>query len=181
MTDTSKLRPAAFPILAAMQPNWDRNNCRLASTCNDDMATDFKAMLVAMFARISAGDYGTGAHPARKLMLLVTDGMADEPKGQRRWVGELSPDDLAQCEALKAKGVRIGILYLEYPPTALVGDAWSEAIVGPHMARIEPALQKCASRINRTPLVVKAGLGQNIPEALRLLFRRSVASPPHPR
>lgn len=181
MTDTSKLRPAAFPVLAAMQPTWDRNGCRLATSCNDDMATDFKAMLAAMMARISADGHGYGAHPARKLMLLVTDGMADEPKGKRRWVRELSPDDLAQCEALKANGVRIGIVYLEYPPVALVGDAWSEAIVGPHMARIEPALQKCASRIDRAPLVVKAGLGQNIPDALRLLFRRSVASPPHAR
>jgi len=181
MTYASKLRPAAFPVLAAMQPSWDRNGCRLASSCNDDRATDFKAMLVAIMGRISAGRHGSGAHPARKLMLLVTDGMADESIGQRRWVRELSPDDLAHCEALKAKGVRIGILYLEYPPVALVGDAWSEAIVGPHMARIEPALQKCASRIDRTPLVVKAGLGQNIPEALRLLFRRSVARPPHAR
>ncbi|MEP7006886.1 MAG: hypothetical protein ABI810_12955 [Sphingomonas bacterium] len=181
MTDASKLRPAAFPVLAEMQPKWDRNGCRLATSCNDDMATDFKAMLAAMMVTISAGGHGSGAHPARKLMLLVTDGMADEPKGKRRWVRELSPDDLAQCEALKAKGVRIAIVYLEYPPVALVGDAWSEAIVGPHMARIEPALQKCASRINRTPLVVKAGLGHNIPEALRLLFRRSVASPPHAR
>jgi hypothetical protein len=177
MTDAGRLKPAAFPDLAAMQPQWYSNNCRLASSCNDDMATNFQTMLVAMNARISRPGGGSPSRPPRNLMLLVTDGMGDEPGGKGRWVGELSARDRAQCEAIKANGVRIGILYLEYPPAALAGDSWSEAIVAPHLARIEPALRRCASLVNGTPLLVKADLGQNLPEALRALFQRATASP----
>ncbi|MEG3091299.1 TadE/TadG family type IV pilus assembly protein [Sphingomonas sp. PB1R3] len=118
---------------------------------------------------ITAPGTGIGTAAAQGVMFIVTDGMRDEYRASG--VPEI-PLETAKCDMIKARGIRIAVLYTEYLSDALTGDPWSEKNVAPYLYKIEPALQACAS----PGLYTKVSTDQDIAAAMGALFQTAVAT-----
>lgn len=114
---------------------------------------------------------GTGINKAQPqaVMFMVTDGMRDEIRSNGK--PEIAIDT-TKCDMIKARGVRIAVLYTEYLPQSLTGDAWSQKNIAPYLYKIEPALQACAS----PGLYTKVSTDQDISAAMAALFQNAVAT-----
>ncbi len=118
-----------------------------------------------------ASDPGTGINgaPPQATMFVITDGMRDEQRpGGRPEIGF----DTTKCDMIKARGIRIAVLYTEYLPQSLANDGWSQANVAPYLYQVEPALKSCAS----PGLYTKVTSDQDIYTALDALFQHAVAT-----
>ena len=165
---------------------WWKNSQPTSSTNINDRATEMTNMLTTMKNLIpTAGSGAPGATP-QKILFIISDGMVDQPNGSGRYFGPMSSSDLTQCTAIKAKGIKIAILYTQYLPESLVGDSWSQSNVAPLLPpppspyaagnagssdQVLTALQSCASPgINGTPLVQTVTADGDITSALQQLF-----------
>ncbi len=165
---------------------WWQNSYPTKGNSNNDQSTEMTNMLTAMNNIIpTAGTGATGSTP-QKILFIVTDGMLDQPNGSGRYFGPLRTSDLAQCTAIKAKGIKIAVLYTQYLPESLAGDSWSQTNVAPFLPappspysssnagssdQVLTALQSCASPgTNGTPLVQTVTTTDNITTALQQLF-----------
>ncbi|TPG51950.1 pilus assembly protein TadG-related protein [Sphingomonas glacialis] len=162
---------------------WWQNNQPTSGTNTNDQGTEMSNMLAAMNGLIpTAGSGAVGATP-QKILFLVTDGMVDQPS---RYFGPLRSSDQTICTAIKAKGIKIAILYTQYLPEALAGDSWSQSNVAPFLPpppapyavgsagssdKVLAALQQCASPgINGAALVQTVTANDSIITALKQLF-----------
>jgi Flp pilus assembly protein TadG len=162
---------------------WWQNNQPTNGTNINDQATEMSNMLTAMKGIIpTAGSGAAGATP-QKILFLVTDGMVDQPS---RYFGPLRSSDQTICTAIKAKGIKIAILYTQYLPEALAGDSWSQTNVAPFLPappapyasgsagssdQVLTALQQCASPgTNGAALVQTVTANDSIITALQQLF-----------
>lgn len=165
---------------------WWKNSMPTSSTNIDDKASEMTNMLTKMKNTIpTAGTGAPGATP-QKILFIITDGMLDQPSGGGRYFGPLRSSDLTECTNIKAKGIKIAVLYTQYLPESLVGDSWSQSNVAPFLPappspyvatnagssdQVLTALQSCASTgINGTPLVQTVTANDNITTALQQLF-----------
>ncbi|MCW0198102.1 pilus assembly protein TadG-related protein [Sphingopyxis sp.] len=173
---------------------WWKNSMPSSSTNNDDKATDVAGMLTYFSDKTNLPDAGTGAPGAvpQKILFIITDGMLDQPDGGSRYFGPMRADksgksyELAKCTAIKARGIKIAILYTQYLPESLAGDSWSQSNIAPFLPappspypngnagssdQVLTALQKCASvGTNGAPLVQTVTADDNITTALQQLF-----------
>jgi hypothetical protein len=133
----------------------------------------------------TAGSGAPGATP-QKILFLITDGMLDQPNGSGRYFGPMRSTEQTECTAIKAKGIKIAILYTQYLPESLVGDAWSQTNIAPFLPappwpyaagnagssdRVLTALKTCASPgTNGNPLVQTVTADDDITTALQQLF-----------
>lgn len=171
-----------FPI----DDYWWKNSMPTSSSNIDDKATEVTNMLATMKDLIpTAGTGAPGATP-QKILFFITDGMLDQPNGGGRYFGPMRTSDLTQCTAIKAKGIKIAILYTQYLPESLSGDSWSQTNIAPFLPRppspypagnagnsdqVFAALQSCASSgVNGSPLVQTVTANDNITTALLQLF-----------
>ncbi|WP_169804209.1 pilus assembly protein TadG-related protein [Sphingomonas mali] len=165
---------------------WWTNSYPVKGTGNDDRATEVTNMLTVMKNTIpTAGTGAPGATP-QKMLFIITDGMLDQPNGSGRYFGPMRSSDLTQCTAIKAKGIKIAILYTQYLPESIASDGWSQTNVAPFLPappspypggnagnsdQVLTALQSCASLgINGSPLVQTVTADDNIATALQQLF-----------
>ncbi|WP_052207664.1 pilus assembly protein TadG-related protein [Sphingopyxis fribergensis] len=161
---------------------WWKNSEPTKGNGNDDKATDVAGMLTQMNSIIpNAGTGAPGAVP-QKILFLITDGMLDQPNGSGRYFGPMrsgANQENAKCTAIKAKGIKIAILYTQYLPESLVGDSWSQTNVAPFLPalpgrttdQVLDALKSCASvGTNGVPLVQTVTSNGNITTALQQLF-----------
>ena len=177
MTDVNSLSVSSIPDLGALQVNYYKNNWLTSSVSNNDQATEFATMFTWMNTNMATpGDGSTAASP-QEVMFIVTDGMSDEWLSSARNNRELQASHLAQCTTIKNRGIRIAILYTEYLPESLTGDAWSQSNVAPYLGNVEPALKSCASSgTDGNPLFFKVTTDDNISDALSQLFALTVQS-----
>jgi hypothetical protein len=165
---------------------WWQNSQPTNGTNNDDKSTEVTNMLTAMNNIIpTAGTGAPGATP-QKILFIITDGMLDQPNGGGRYFGPMRTSDLTQCTAIKAKGIKIAILYTQYLPESLSGDTWSQNNVAKFLPappspytsstagssdQVLTALQTCASPgTNGAPLVQTVTADDDITTALQQLF-----------
>jgi len=161
---------------------WWKNSMPTSTLNNDDKATDVGGMLTHMNSVIpNAGTGAPGAEP-QKILFIITDGMLDQPNGSGRYFGPMrtaANQENAKCTAIKAKGIKIAILYTQYLPESLVGDSWSQTNVAPFLPapptrttdQVLDALKRCASvGTNGAPLVQTVTANDNITTALQQLF-----------
>lgn len=165
---------------------WWKNSMPTSSTNIDDKATEVTNMLTTMKNLIpTAGTGAPGATP-QKILFIITDGMLDQPNGGGRYFGPMRSNEITECTAIKAKGIKIAILYTQYLPESLAGDSWSQNNVAPLLPappspypagkagssdQVLTALKSCASAgTNGTPLVQTVTADDNITTALQLLF-----------
>jgi Flp pilus assembly protein TadG len=148
---------------------------------NNDRGTNFDSLLPAMNTIITTPGNGQGANPPQKVLLIVTDGMADEvdpgnctgnlPGGSRC----VEPLNSTLCTPIKNRGIRVAILYTTYlqlPASGPGSDAWSTTHAMPSVPNIAPALQACAS----PGLYSAVGPNEDISAALNKLFAQAVAT-----
>jgi len=171
---------------------WWQNSMPSSSTNNNDQGSEITNMLTTMNGIIpNPGSGAPGATP-QKILFIVTDGMADQPSGGGRYFGPLRSSDLSTCSAIKARGIKIAILYTQYLPQALSGDSWSQSNVAPFLPappspypvgnagssdQVLTALQTCASPGNNgSPLVQAVTADANITTALQQLFSTALQS-----
>ncbi|MBE1528599.1 hypothetical protein GGC65_003055 [Sphingopyxis sp. OAS728] len=170
---------------------WWKNSEPTKGVSNDDRATDVTGMLTVMNNINTIPAAGTGAPGAvpQKILFIISDGMLDQPansNGSGRYFGPLRDSDLTLCTAIKAKGIKIAVLYTKYLPESLVGDAWSQSNIAPFLPpppspyargnagssdQVLTKLQSCASvGTNGAPLVQTVTANDNITTALQQLF-----------
>lgn len=161
------------------------------TSSNRYLYTSFKSILTAFstngaYAIPNPGN-GTDA-PGDKpqaMMFLITDGMSDEftcnssnscTSGRTR--SAMQPAQIAQCNALKNRGVKIAILYTEYTYDSIKEDEVGQremarkAIQGDGQTSIANALTQCA-----TPgLMYTVRTDESISNALQALFSKALAS-----
>ncbi|WP_137679295.1 TadE/TadG family type IV pilus assembly protein [Aurantiacibacter suaedae] len=167
---------------------WYKNSMPTSSLNVGDRTTEMLNMLNYMNSNIPNAGNGAPGNTPQKILFLITDGMLDQPDGGRV-MGPMRDDankELAKCSALKARGIKIAILYTQYLPESLVGDGWSQTNVAPWLPpppapypagnagssdKILTALEKCASPGNNgAPLVQTVTSDDDIGAALRTLF-----------
>jgi Flp pilus assembly protein TadG len=142
---------------------------------NNDQCSDFNATLAAVNLTIAApGDGSTAATP-QKVLFFVSDGVADfyNPTScTKRTTGGRcqEPINTATCAAIKARGVRIAVLYTTYLP--LPTNGWYNSWIKPFQSEIATRMQTCAS----PGLYFEVSPTQGIADAMNALFQKAVAT-----
>ncbi|KQR81210.1 hypothetical protein ASG07_12140 [Sphingomonas sp. Leaf343] len=116
---------------------------------------------------IGQGTRASGDNP-QAVMFIITDGMRDE----ELWGRQMGPITTDQCTAIKARGIRIAVLYTTYQVESVNYDQWSKDNVVPNLYKLAPALQSCAS----SGLFFEVSTDGSISDALSALFRKTVIS-----
>ena len=171
---------------------WWQNSQPTSSTNINDQGTEMTNMLTTMNGIIPTPGSGAAGATPQKILFIVTDGMLDQPSGGGRYFGPLRSSDLAICSTIKARGIKIAILYTQYLPQALSGDSWSQSNVAPLLPappspypagnagssdQVLTALNSCASPgSNGSPLVQTVTANDNITTALQQLFSTALQS-----
>ncbi|MDB5701477.1 MAG: hypothetical protein JWL66_1676 [Sphingomonadales bacterium] len=165
---------------------WWQNSTPTKGNGNDDRASEITNMLTWMKTNIpTAGSGAPGATP-QKILFIISNGMLDQTTGGNRFFGPMQTSDITQCTAIKAKGIKIAILYTQYLPESLVGNSWSQSNVAPFLPappspypagnagssdQVLTALRLCASPGNNgSPLVQTVTANDDITSALQQLF-----------
>jgi Flp pilus assembly protein TadG len=173
------------------------DNSKLTSSVNnDDTDTDFQAALNSINTTMPNPGSGTNnkGDTPQEILFVVTDGVDDAVQSKTVSLAAaygslygaapyrlqatinplnksgsevLSPD---YCATIKARGIRIAILYTEYLP--IPNNGWYSSYVAPIQANVGPQLQACASP-NLYSVVTTDG---DISAALQQLFNAAVES-----
>jgi Flp pilus assembly protein TadG len=142
---------------------------------NNDQCTDYRGVLEAINRTI--GPPGSGESPSspQKVLFFVSDGVSDSyyPACPQPTTGGRcqEPIDVAQCEAIKRRGIRIAVLYTTYLP--LPTNDWYTSWVKPFSGVIAPRMQQCAS----PGLFFEVAPSQGISEAMIALFQKTIVQP----
>ncbi|WP_375395616.1 TadE/TadG family type IV pilus assembly protein [uncultured Sphingomonas sp.] len=160
----------------ANNANYDNNTPQgwYGNSDTDTGTSDAFTRLNTLMPAPGNGSNQPGDKP-QEIMFIVTDGMRDEYRSPS---GNGPPEvaiDTSLCDTIKARGIRIGILYTEYVASAANDDYSINPNRGNIVARlpqIEPALQNCSS----PGLYYKVTTDQDISTALNQLFQAAVAT-----
>lgn len=168
---TSSLQTVSDKAAEAQTSLYYNNGCPTNSFCNNDTDTASSDAFNKMNALMLPPGNGTNA-PGDKpqaIMFVITDGMRDEQRSSGR------PEiafDTSWCATVKAKGIRVAILYTEYLKSSMDGDQWSQDNVVPYLGQVEPALKTCSS----DGLYYKVTTDDDISTALNRLFSQAVST-----
>ncbi len=132
----------------------------------------------------NAGDSPQG------VLLIVTDGVDDvslynstscntsQVWGYSNSYGSFTrceqPVNTALCSTIKARGIRIAVLYTTYYP--VTSNDWYNKTVAPFISQVPTNLQNCASS---PELFAQVSTDGDITAALQQLFINAVNSAPH--
>ena len=139
---------------------------------NNDQCTDFDSVIATMDKAIPNPGSG-GASDPQKYLFFVSDGVADayypascsKPTSGGRCQEPLKPAD---CAALKARGVKIAVLYTTYLP--LPTNGWYNSWIAPFNSEISTNMQSCAS----PGFYFEVSPTQGISDAMDALFKKAV-------
>ena len=84
------------------------------------------------------------------------------------------PVNTSLCSTIKARGIRIAILYTTYYP--LTSNSWYNSTVAPFISQVPANLQNRASSPN---LYFEVATDGDITTAMQQLFLNAVATAPH--
>ena len=149
---------------------------------NNDQDTDFDGVLASINDDISKPGNGTSPSKPMKLLFLVSDGVSDayypstctKTTTGGRCQEPITVDD---CTALKARGIKIAVLYTTY--LALPTNAWYMSWIDPFNpgpygpsvnSEIAKNMQACAS----PGYYFEVSPTDGIAEAMTTLFQRAV-------
>ena len=139
-----------------------------AGQYSNDQETNYDNALSSQQAQITTPGNGSNA-PGDKpqaVLFIVTDGVEDELSNGNRLIQAINQNGATNyCDSIKAKGVKIAILYTTYLP--LPNNSFYVGHVAPFQAQIAPQLQACAS----AGLFIQAQVGEDLGVALGQLFQ----------
>jgi Flp pilus assembly protein TadG len=174
----------------AQAPIYCINNQRICGTSDNDQNTKFNAAFKGILSTMptAAGD-GTKTGNPQAILFLITDGMWDESRPGSNPEGPIysklsngnyvkdtsSAPGLQFCSDVKARNIRIAILYTQYLPGS-ASDQWSkDHVLTPYLSssdQVATALEKCAS----PGLYYKVTTDDDISGALAQLFQSAVST-----
>ena len=160
-----------------------------ACSNNNYLFSSFQGILAKMLngpdglpAKSGKGTNDPGDTP-QAFFFLVTDGMSDELSsavgapyslGANRTRSEIVQAHIDQCTAIKARGIKIAILYTQYTPESIKDDEQNQRdFVTANIPDVATALAKCASSPD---LMYTVKTDESITDALQSLFTKAVAS-----
>ncbi|MDR6790538.1 Flp pilus assembly protein TadG [Sphingomonas sp. BE138] len=138
--------------------------------------TSFQSVLTQMGsimpAKSGQGSDQPGDTP-QAMLFIVTDGMSDENIGYGRTRTAMRDEQVAQCNAIKARGIRLAILYTEYTPESVADDEpYQRGLALKAIPNIAPQLTKCAS----PGLLYTVKTDQSMSTALQALFAKAMVT-----
>jgi Flp pilus assembly protein TadG len=163
-----------------------------ANTLNNDAGTNFNNALNVVNADMATPGTGTSktGDTPQGVLLIVTDGVDDVSlykssscNTSQVWSFSNSygnfyrcqqPVNTALCSTIKARGIRIGVLYTTYYP--VTSNSWYNTTVAPFISQVATNLQNCASSSN---LYFEVSTDGDITAAMQQLFINAVATAPH--
>jgi len=165
----------SFGIMEMYQNNYVCGNAACtASGGRGDDATNFDNALSDINNTMPTPGNGTNqpGDTPQEVLFFVTDGVEDEATGScSQPLTNLTPGTRCQapldptlCAPIKAKGIKIAVLYTEYLAVPL--DTQYEKWIAPFQSTIATNLQACAS----PGLYTQVTFGDNIGNALTNLF-----------
>lgn len=172
LTSSTAFAPPTIPV-----PRWVNSSCMTSSSCpnvSGGDTTDNINMLKEMNSYMpNPGTGQTGSTP-QEVLFLITDGY-DDMYGSNR--GPFTTAILAQCSAIKARGIKIAVIYTQYLASSILPAYPSYAAVLTPTDQVASALQSCAStNASGTPLYYAVTQNQSIVPALQQLFAAVVQS-----
>ncbi|PVE53471.1 hypothetical protein DC429_12215 [Arthrobacter sp. TPD3018] len=165
----------AYAVSPTIQPSTFYKNgcptqaCQRSEVGWNDQDSAHSDAFDNMNAMMGTPGSGVNGDNPKGVMFIVTDGMRDENRPGSKPEAAI---DTAKCDAIKARGIRIAVLYTEYLRESLDNDSWSQTNVAPNLYKVEPALQACAS----SGLYTKVSTDGDISAALSALFQNAVAT-----
>lgn len=171
---TSDMTIVASKAKTLKVPLYYTNNCPTRACDPDEVGfgdrdSAHSDILSWMRDNMETPGSGTDNQAPQGVMFIVTDGMRDEARANGRPEVAI---DTTLCDAIKARNIRIAVLYTEYLREAMDNHSWSQKNVAPYLYQVEPALQKCAS----PGLYTKVTTDQDIFAAMDGLFQSAVAT-----
>jgi Flp pilus assembly protein TadG len=163
-----------------------------ANTANDDAGTNFNYALTSLNNAMPAPGQGSSrsGDTPQEVLMIVTDGVDDVSlynstgcNTSYQWAYSNSygsfyrcqqPVDISQCATIKARGIRIAVLYTTYYP--LTSNSWYNNTVAPFISQVSSNLQSCASSPS---LFFEVSTDGDITAAMQQLFINAVATAPH--
>lgn len=159
---------------------------------NDDAGTNFALALYGMNQAMPTPGNGTnqaGDSP-QEVLMIVTDGVDDvslyngtscntsQQWSYTNYYGSFyrcqQPVNTALCSTIKARGIRIAVLYTTYFP--VTSNSWYNTTVAPFISQVPTNLQGCASSAS---LYAEVSTDGDITAALNQLFINAVQSAAH--
>lgn len=139
----------------------------------NDQCTDYDGNFAAVNTLISTPGDGSSASKPQKVLLFVSDGVADaaypatctQPTTGGRCQ---EPITLANCTAIKDRGIKIAVLYTTYLP--LPTNGWYKTWISPFEGSIGTRMQACAS----PDLYFEVSPTGGIAEAMDALFKKAL-------
>ena len=186
LTDVATSHTSTFPSMTANAPLQNGVGCWTATSgvCPGNGFSDFSALLSGMQSTMPAtSGLGTPSNP-QSVLIILTDGAQDViAAGQ---FGALLPSQIAQCNAIKATGTKIAILYTTYDPNTVNYTArpdfnefavGSSPFSGTGIPNIASQLQACSTQNpDGSYLMQTVSTNGDISSALNQLFSMAVQS-----
>lgn len=168
---TPNLQTVSDKASQAQTSLYYNNGCPTNKFCNNDTDTASSDAFNKLNAIMLAPGNGTNVSGDKPqgIMFVISDGMRDEQRSSGR------PEiafDTSWCATVKARGIRVAVLYTEYLKMSMDGDQWSQSNVVPYLNQVEPALQTCSS----DGLYYKVTTDDDISTALNRLFSQAVST-----
>ncbi|ESQ90052.1 hypothetical protein ABAC460_09805 [Asticcacaulis sp. AC460] len=146
---------------------------------NSDRQTNFKSMMLGMNKVIpSSGDGSSSAKP-QQVLFFVSDGATDSYDCSRSDGGtcrRLGGMDTTQCKAMKARGVKIAVLYTTYLHLdGKYDNQWYKDNMAKFVvpkSELAANMQECASE----GLFFEVSPSEGISEAMNALFTKVISS-----
>ncbi|WP_035646755.1 TadE/TadG family type IV pilus assembly protein [Bradyrhizobium sp. ORS 285] len=142
---------------------------------NNDQCTDFDGAMSAMSGVIPTQGDGSSTSP-QKWLFFVSDGVADYNYPTTCSKTTVSggrcqePLNTATCTALKARGIKIAVLYTTY--LAITNNSWYTTYIAPWRNDIGTVMKSCAS----PGYYYEVDSSGSIGAALTALFQQAIAS-----
>jgi Flp pilus assembly protein TadG len=142
---------------------------------NNDMCTDFDGILSSMNTTIPTPGDGSSSSP-QKWLFFVSDGVADYYYPSTCSKTTVSggrcqePLTTAICDTIKARGVKIAVLYTSY--LAITNNSWYTTYIAPWRSSIGTKMQSCAT----SGYYYEVSSDANITDALNSLFQKAIAA-----
>lgn len=130
-----------------------------------DQYTNLDAAISGMNSIIPNPGSGYSSATPQEVLFFVSDGVNDYagPSGRT-----IAPINVANCTAIKSRGIQIAVLYTTYLP--LPTNAFYNSYVAPFDSNIGPTMQSCAS----PGLYFEVSPSQGISQAMQALFLQVV-------